>query len=436
MTSSMLHLLNPFSLFLALLLVLPKTANATPQTTGPVIGVVAQPKKSFIHPCDGDCEYIAASYVKWVESAGGRVLPIPYDASPKDLDTIFASVNGLLFPGGSSLISKGARHLFLRARQANEAGDFFPVWGTCLGLEWMVEAVCAEAEEADPSLPHFTMDNDYDAWNLTLPLLFTESASTSRLFQGLNPSSRTAARTQNITLNNHHKGVSPSHLAVTPALASFFDVLSTNLDRKGLPFVSTVEGKNGMPFYGVQFHPEKALFEWGVEEVGDGGTAKEDVVWWPYEAINHSPSAQALTLYLANFFLGEARKNGHVFPEERGGEVLSWAYPVVYSGPEFVQSYFFHEYYFPGKGDYPNEDMGSGAVVHDDDDDNDDDDDKAAAPAATVAVAAEGEEGRGGNGGATAIAEGEEDEQSFERASHALRGGRAKSNGGILLEMA
>lgn len=344
--------LHFFPLFLAALLLLLPTATSLhttqtqPQTIGPVIGVVAQPKKSSLSPCDGTCEYIAASYVKWVESAGGRVLPIPYDASPEDLDTIFASVNGLLFPGGSSLISKGAQHLFSRAREANEGGDFFPVWGTCLGLEWMVEAVCAEAEEEDPSLPHFIMDNDYDAWNLTLPLLFTETASTSRLFQGMNPSLLSAATTQNLTLHNHHKGVSPAHLVATPALAEFFDVLSTNFDREGLAFVSTVEGKDGMPFYGVQFHPEKALFEWGVE----GGTEENEVAW-PYEAINHSPAAQALSRYLAEFFIGEARKNGHVFPEGRGGEVLSWAYPVVYSGPEFVQSYFFHEYYFPGRED-------------------------------------------------------------------------------------
>jgi gamma-glutamyl hydrolase len=360
--------LHFFALFLALLL--PSAASATPslhttttltQTIGPVIGVVAQPKKSTLIPCDGTCEYIAASYVKWVESAGGRVLPIPYDASPKDLDTIFASVNGLLFPGGSNLISKGAKYLFSRARQANEAGDFFPVWGTCLGLEWMVEAVCAEAEENDPSIPHFIMDSDYDAWNLTLPLLFTESASISRLFQGLNPSLLSAAAHGNLTLNNHHKGVAPAHLEATPALSTFFDVLSTNFDRAGLPFVSTVEGKDGMPFYGVQFHPEKAMFEWGVEGGGEGGKEDDEVVW-PYEAINHSPAAQALSRYLAEFLIGEARKNGHVFPEARGGEVLSWAYPVVYSGPEFVQSYFFHEYHFPGKDDDGVKEEGGAAV--------------------------------------------------------------------------
>lgn len=37
-----------------------------------------------------------------------------------------------------------------------------------------------------------------------------------------------------------------------------FDVLSVNDDKKGRRFVSTIEGKK-LPFYGVQWHPEKAM---------------------------------------------------------------------------------------------------------------------------------------------------------------------------------
>ena len=39
---------------------------------------------------------------------------------------------------------------------------------------------------------------------------------------------------------------------------SMFDVLSTNKDKKGTAFVSTIEAKK-YPFYGVQWHPEKAM---------------------------------------------------------------------------------------------------------------------------------------------------------------------------------
>jgi hypothetical protein len=50
--------------------------------------------------CGGDCLYLAASYVKYIESAGARVVPINYYASEEELDDVFSKVNGFLFPGG------------------------------------------------------------------------------------------------------------------------------------------------------------------------------------------------------------------------------------------------------------------------------------------------------------------------------------------------
>lgn len=41
-------------------------------------------------------------------------------------------------------------------------------------------------------------------------------------------------------------------------LSAMFDVLSVNDDKQGRTFVSTIEGKK-LPFYGVQWHPEKAM---------------------------------------------------------------------------------------------------------------------------------------------------------------------------------
>jgi gamma-glutamyl hydrolase len=40
-----------------------------------------------------------------------------------------------------------------------------------------------------------------------------------------------------------------------PALNKFYNVLSTNVDRKGVPFVSSIEAYD-YPFYATQFHPE------------------------------------------------------------------------------------------------------------------------------------------------------------------------------------
>lgn len=39
-------------------------------------------------------------YVKWIEAAGGQVVPIPFDISPEALRVLFQQLNGFLFTGG------------------------------------------------------------------------------------------------------------------------------------------------------------------------------------------------------------------------------------------------------------------------------------------------------------------------------------------------
>lgn len=46
---------------------------------------------------------------------------------------------------------------------------------------------------------------------------------------------------------------------------NFWTPLSINWDRQGLEYISTIEAKN-FPFVGVQFHPEKNVFEWSPKE--------------------------------------------------------------------------------------------------------------------------------------------------------------------------
>lgn len=61
----------------------------------PVIGIIAQPYYE-------EEQYIAASYVKWIEASGGQVVPIPYNASDAYLDYLLLRLSGVLFPGGIS----------------------------------------------------------------------------------------------------------------------------------------------------------------------------------------------------------------------------------------------------------------------------------------------------------------------------------------------
>ena len=93
--------------------------------------LTCSPRRRLQHlPCRS---YISAVYVKWIESAGGRAVPIRFYDSDQELRRLFKSVNALLFPGGltwlwlDSPYVIAARKLYNMAVEANEAGEPFPV---------------------------------------------------------------------------------------------------------------------------------------------------------------------------------------------------------------------------------------------------------------------------------------------------------------------
>jgi len=118
----------------------------------PIIGVFTAPSSSEVTD-----DFLPASYVSWLESAGARVVPIPSGVrwnksrpewvveeshawTKKEYREIFESINGLLFPGGDPwpiISSDAARLMYKWALDANEGDDYFPIWGTCAGFEVM-----------------------------------------------------------------------------------------------------------------------------------------------------------------------------------------------------------------------------------------------------------------------------------------------------------
>ena len=141
-----------------------------------------------------------------------------------------------------------------------------------------------------------------------------------------------------MTLNNHHQGVTPHDFHANPQLPRAFEVLATNLDRKGREFVSVVEGKGGLPVWATQWHPEKNIFE-QTRDLPDAG-------WWPYEAIAHTRAAVAVTQYLANFFVDQVRAAAIAAPQRRYGSAQAEWEALVYKqttttslAPNFAQIY-------------------------------------------------------------------------------------------------
>jgi len=228
-----------------------------------------------------------------LESGGARVVPIPHKASHALLTELFHSINGILFTGGSLSLEKNtiyyqtAKFFYDLAISSARKGDYFPIWGTCQGFQ-LLSIITANNETVDERY-------EFDSENLPLFLNFQSGARNSRMFRDASEEIYDAFRTQPITMNLHHDGVPPIFFQTNSNLKSFYQLISTNADRKGKPFGSSFEGKV-FPVYGVQFHPERNAFEWDVQE-----------------HLDHAEIAVKAMQHLSRFYVGECRKSTHKF---------------------------------------------------------------------------------------------------------------------------
>ncbi|CAD6333206.1 unnamed protein product [Miscanthus lutarioriparius] len=292
------HLLLPLLFLAALLAPPPSEATAAPagvirlRTSGkagaaacaapppdpavydrPVIGIVS-------HPGDGAggrisnttvTSYIAASYVKFIEAGGARVIPIIYNEPEEHLLERLSLVNGVLFTGGSAkrgLYFETIKKVFQYVLDKNDAGEQFPLFAQCLGFELVGMIVSLTLTSSRKSAPAVLSCNSIN----TAPTF---------LWAGLNAliladpcmagGSDSITEQPNLVPNSGpltcllfiwvKYGISPRRLQENDALSSFFKILTTSPDENGKVYVSTVQAHK-YTITCTQWHPEKAIFEW------------------------------------------------------------------------------------------------------------------------------------------------------------------------------
>jgi hypothetical protein len=316
--------------------------------------------------------------VKWLEDAGARSIPIPYDASPSLAKDILGQVDGILFPGGASELPTSAitiweqlhgEHYYYPANES-AAADMIPLWGTCLGFEYIVQ-LAADSTETETECGYRCnrniLEKGFDSTNISLPLL---DVGRNGLYR---PDAINDIVTgYNVTMNNHHLGISPERFRNNSGLSRRFDITSVNYDLNGKAFVSTIEPSRQHttetsssssssttsipppPIYGVQYHPEKNTHEYGFYP--------QTTI--PYEAIDHSPEGIAFSLYEARFLVDLARDNANARSRRRsfgfGGDEESQnhqnannkytkpdVYPMIYTYPRKVGYKFEEGYIIP-----------------------------------------------------------------------------------------
>ena len=138
----------------------------TDEEWGPIIAVMAQ-------PLGNATDYLPASYVKWLELGGARVVPVMYEATDREVDAIFANTNGLLLIGGDAPVCSAARRFLANAVSAAKGGDAYPIWGTCDGFEWLMQMA---AKDDGALQPGFDTDQSL-AVTLTLTLTLSLTLS-------------------------------------------------------------------------------------------------------------------------------------------------------------------------------------------------------------------------------------------------------------------
>merc|ERR1719228_2905166 len=154
-------------------------------TDRPIIGIVTQWYRDGAFPnlaeADNHTSFLSASYVKWIEAAGARVVPVIINIEDEDFteyfEEVFAGVNGLVIPGGATSIyhsgyADASNSFFHMAKEANKAGDVFPIWGTCLGFE-MLGLMSIDGQ------PYLKRCNSYEQ---SLPLELEATWEESRLY--------------------------------------------------------------------------------------------------------------------------------------------------------------------------------------------------------------------------------------------------------------
>jgi gamma-glutamyl hydrolase len=260
----------------------------------PIIGILTNPISVY----EGYNTYIMAVYIKFVQQAGARVVPIDMNLSNEELCEMMDSINGLIFPGGHECLvnedgtmtgyTQKGKVLLEKAKELNEQGTHFPVLGVWLGFQ-MIGVMEAPNKEV-------LLQGAFDSYNFATTIKFKIDPSESKLYKKLPKHLSRALEHTNVTYNAHHDGILADAFTNNPELHDY-EILTLWKDQKGLEYVSTFEHKK-YPIFAYQSHPEKAPF-----------------VFFKQRVIPHCTEAIELSQYYGNYFVNEAKKNAHTFSD-------------------------------------------------------------------------------------------------------------------------
>ena len=266
--------------------------------SNPVIGILTVP----VYKVEKNrklVSYLPDSYVKWIQMSCARVVPILFSWNKKKILKVLDQVNGVLFPGGNVDYSrkndymkyiKSFQLIFNYAKKMTNNNNYFPLWATCLGFQFLI-TMNLPPKQIYNNFKH-TLFIKYINNKGALKLYLTDKGKKSKFFS-------------NYTENElNKKCVYMNHRNGYPILKinecwyeKYLDILSYNYDIHKIKYISTFKFKK-YPFYGIQYHPEKIIFE------------------WLDPLIPHDNNYIKVSKKMSEFFINECKKNNNILKEK------------------------------------------------------------------------------------------------------------------------
>lgn len=220
-----------------------KLAEECDTDSEPVIGIVSQScapdltDKGTVDkgPNAEWSTWIMSAYVRWLEQYGARSIPILCD---EDINVTYEKmkyINGILFPGGAGDYVENGKLILKKVMEINDSGRFFPMWGTCLGIETFAEWTATVEKK---------VLEEISVQQRCIPISLTPDADKSKMFSFFGSEVTLLLQTGNHTYNWHTYGIRPSTFQNDPKLRDFWLVTSTSVSDADETFVATVEARN------------------------------------------------------------------------------------------------------------------------------------------------------------------------------------------------
>ncbi|XP_017080231.1 gamma-glutamyl hydrolase A isoform X2 [Drosophila eugracilis] len=269
---------------------------------------------------------------------------------------MMGQINGILLPGGAVFIDQAdmeahpeltndcvqsaeyicqlAMERNQRARKNNDAGGYFPIWGTCLGFQFILIHAAGEAKTRTDCQP---MRN-------AMPVKLVKNYQKSQFFESLSNTVAEEMEKHSFACHQHRFCITKESLE-SYGLANDWQPLATQKDSSGLEFITIVEHRR-FPIFGCQFHPERAAFE-------------QLFVKGDPNYLAHSHFGIKLSQIFGSRFVEVCRRNSNRFRSSSlKARHLIWNWQPVFSG-KFKDSNWLQCYLFKKDADYPEDENDS-----------------------------------------------------------------------------